>query len=55
MPYIGNEEEQKRFDCNFELVEAAHLSEEFIDQFGNYFGSFLHHLETVALQLHHKQ
>lgn len=52
VPFIGNDSE--KLDCNFEIVEDAHFSEEFIEQFSNNFGSFLHYLETVALQLHHK-
>ena len=55
VPYIhGNTEEKKSvakedLDCNFEVVAEAHFSEEFIDQFSNNFGSFLHNLETIAL------
>ena len=54
VPFVGKSDE-KQLDCNFEIVEDAHFSEEFIEQFSNHFGSFLHNLETVALQLHHKQ
>ena len=54
VPYVGNPEE-KQLECNYALIEDAHFSEEFIEQFCMNFGSFLHNLETVALQLHHKQ
>ena len=50
VPYLhGDSEEKKDLDCNFEVVAEAHFSEEFVDQFSNNFGSFLHNLETIAL------